>query len=145
MSVIRGTPQGGMKEMQWCSPNNRTNNSGNTAQWRQDNRCVWCNAGAWRGDNTYCTYSDRLGSVPRTSMPVIRGTPERGVKRMHFRTCLIFGDFQRGVPRTIGRTIRGTLSNGVKIIDMFSYAASKEVFPEQTDERFRKHYRMASR
>ena len=51
-------------------------------------------------------------------MPVIRGTPERGAKRMHFRTRLIFGDFQRGVPRTIGRTIRGTLSSGVKIIDV---------------------------
>ena len=78
-------------------------------------------------------------------MPVIRGTPERCVKRMHFLRRLIFGDFQRGVPRRIGRTIRRTLSNGVKIIDMFSYAASAEVFPEQLDERFGEHYRMASR
>ena len=78
-------------------------------------------------------------------MPFIRGTPSLGVKIMHLLRRLIFGGFQRGVPRTIGRTIRGTPSNGVKIIDMFSYATSKKVFPEQSDERFGEHYRMASR
>ena len=67
-------------------------------------------------------------------MQVIRGTPERGLMRMHVLTYLILCGFQRGVPRTIGRTIRGTPSNGAKIIDMFSCAASEEFFAEQTEE-----------
>ena len=32
-----------------------------------------------------------------------------------------------------------------QIIDMFSYATSKKVFPEQSDDRFGEHDRMASR
>ena len=78
-------------------------------------------------------------------MQVIRGTPERGLKRMHVLTYLILGGFQRDVPRTLGRAIRGTPSTGVEILHVVSYAAAKEVFPEQSDEAFGERFPMASR
>ena len=57
-AVIRGMPGRGREENarsivshlmrlpKRCSPNHRTSDSGNALQWREDNRCVSCKAGA---------------------------------------------------------------------------------------------------
>ena len=51
-------------------------------------------------------------------MPIIRGTPKRGVKITHVVKSLMSYSLQTSVPRTIVVWFRGTLSLGVKILEV---------------------------
>ena len=108
-----------------CSPNNRTSDSGNTIQWRQDNRCVSCKVGAWREDNTLCTYSE----LTRLPMMCSLNSPSS-----------IWGSLFSGGVRLTDDISERMISPLVR-----SHASFREVFPEQSDKRFGEHHRMAQR